>query len=109
MKRTSLLSAIAFMAITLGAVTAQAGDYVITLKDDSFSPATLSLPANQKIELTVKNMNTSPAEFESSDLNREKVVGANSEITVFVGPLDAGTYTYFNDFHRETTGTIVVK
>ena len=89
---------------------AQAEDYVLNLKDHQFSPQELTLPANQKIKLTVKNMDATPAEFESADLNREKIVDANGEITVFLGPLDTGTYKYFDDFHRDTTtGTIKVK
>jgi hypothetical protein len=82
-------------------------DYVLTLKDHKFSPQELVIPANQKVKLTVKNQDSTPAEFESSDLNREKVVGANSEITVFIGPIDAGSYGFVDDFHRDTTtGTI---
>ena len=91
-------------------VAAHAEDYVLTLKNNQFSPKVLTVPAGQKIKITVKNQDATPAEFESSDLNREKVVGANSEISVFIGPLDAGSYGYFDDFHRDTTtGTIVAK
>ena len=88
---------------------ALADDYVLTLKDHQFTPQVLELPANQKIKLIVKNQQTTPAEFESAELNREKVVEANGEITVNLGPLDTGTYKYFDDFHHETTGTITVK
>ena len=89
---------------------AQAEDYVLNLKDHQFSPQELTLPSNQKIKLIVKNMDSTPAEFESADLNREKVVGANGEITIFLGPLDSGIYSYFDDFHHDTTtGTIKVK
>lgn len=99
-----LLACIAFSA------TVYAGDYVLTLKGNQFSPKELTIPAGQKIKLIVKNQDATPAEFESSDLNREKLVGGNSEITVFIGPVDAGRYGYFDDFHRDTTtGVIVAK
>ena len=88
---------------------AHADDYILTLKDHQFTPKELVLPANQKIKLIVKNQQTTPAEFESAELDREKVVDANGEITVFLGPLEPGTYGYFDDFHRDTTGTITVK
>ncbi|MDE3060817.1 MAG: cupredoxin domain-containing protein [Pseudomonadota bacterium] len=88
---------------------ARAGDYTIILQDHRFSPAELTIPANEKIKLTVKNLDNAPAEFESSDLNREKVVDAQGEITVYIGPLDPGRYTYFDDFHRDTTGTIFAR
>ncbi len=89
---------------------AHAEDFVITIKDHQFAPKELTVPAGQKVKLIIKNQDATPAEFESSDLNREKVVGANGEITVFVGPLDAGRYAYFDDFHRATTtGVIIAK
>lgn len=84
-------------------------EYVLTLKNNQFSPKELTIPAHQKIKLIVKNQDTAAAEFESTDLNREKVVTPNSEITVYIGPLDAGTYTFFDDFHRDTTGAVIVK
>ena len=89
---------------------AHAEGYVLTLKNNQFTPSVLTIPAGQKVKITVKNQDPTPAEFESSDLNREKVVAANSEIFVFVGPLNAGSYRFFDDFHRDTTtGTIVAK
>ena len=73
-------------------------------------PRELTIPAGQKVKIVVRNEDPTPAEFESSDLNREKVVGANSQIMLFVGPLDAGRYGFFDDFHRATTtGTLLVK
>ena len=91
------------------AASAHAEDYVLTLKNHKFSPQELSIPAGQKVKLLVKNLDATPAEFESSDLNREKVVAAGGEITVYVGPLDAGRYGYFNDFDRSATGIIIAK
>lgn len=96
-------------AISCTNAYAEDADYAITLKDHAFSPPELVVPAGQKIKLTVKNLQSSPAEFESNDLDREKVVGANSDIIVLIGPLDAGKYGYFDDFHRETTATITAK
>lgn len=88
---------------------ANADNYVITIKDNQFSPSELVVPVGQKIKLIVKNSGTVPAEFESTDLNREKLVTGGNQIIIYIGPLDAGSYSYFNDFHRETKGTIVAK
>jgi len=100
----------ALSACLLFSAAAHAEDYVITLKNNKFSPAELIVPAGPRIKITVKNLDATPAEFESSDLDREKVVAANSEIIIFIGPLDAGRYGYFDDFHRDTTtGTIIAK
>jgi plastocyanin len=100
---------LALLAGLMLSVSAYAEDYVITIKNSQFSPKELTVPAGQKVKITVKNQDATPAEFESSDLNREKIVSANSQIFVFIGPLDAGSYSFFNDFHRESTGTILAK
>jgi plastocyanin len=104
------ISTVVLTVSMLFSAAAYAEDYVITLKNNQFSPKELAVPAGQKIKLIVKNQDPTPAEFESSDLNREKVVGGNSEIIVFIGPLEAGKYGYFDDFHRDTTtGVIIAK
>lgn len=97
-------------AFSLFAVSAQAEDYVITIKNNQFSPQTLTIPADQKVKVTVKNQDATPAEFESYDLKREKVISGNSEAIVFIGPITAGSYAYFDDFHRDITkGVIIAK
>ncbi len=85
-------------------------DYVITLKDQKFSPAELIIPANKKVKVTVKNLNKAAAEFESHALNREKIIAANGTAYIFIGPLKPGKYEYFDEFHSDLSrGTIVVK
>ncbi|HEX7370816.1 MAG TPA: cupredoxin domain-containing protein [Rhodanobacteraceae bacterium] len=84
-------------------------EYHLTLQDHKFQPATLKVPANTKFKVLVTNRNPTPSEFESSDFNREKIVLPNSTITVFIGPLDKGTYKFFDDFDHATTGVLVVE
>lgn len=81
--------------------------YRITIKDHVFIPAELVVPANKKIKLTVKNEDPTPEEFESYDLNREKIVTGNGTITLFIGPLKAGVYKYFGEFHQDTAQGII--
>jgi plastocyanin len=108
--KTLLLAAAAAAMIASIAFADESKTFNLSIKDHKFVPATLEIPANEKIKLVVKNEDATPAEFESSDLDREKVVGANSEITVFIGPLTAGNYGFFDDFHRSTTtGTLTAK
>lgn len=109
---THIGSATATLLLAVMAAPAAIGaeDYVLVLKDHKFDPAELVLPANTKVKIIVKNKDDSAAEFESTDLNREKVVNGQKEIIVFVGPLDPGTYVFFDEFHKDTaTGKIVVK
>lgn len=110
--KKSIVSIITFVAPLMLALTAHAADapYVITLKDQQFTPKDLVIPANEKVQITVKNMDTRAAEFESHDLNREKIIAAGGEAKVFVGPVKAGTYTYFDEFNEDKArGTITAK
>lgn len=102
-----------FLALSLLAGISQASDlpeYKLVIKDHRFEPAELAVPAGQKIKLLVENLDATAEEFESYELNREKVVAANTTISVFIGPLAPGRYPYFGDFNQATAkGTIVAK
>jgi Cupredoxin-like domain len=87
-----------------------AEEYLLTLKNHQFTPQELTIPANTKVMITVKNEDSSSAEFESYDLNREKVISPNSSVKISVGPLDAGSYAFFDEFNQDTAkGTLIVK
>jgi plastocyanin len=83
--------------------------YSITLKNNQFVPSELQIPAGVKVKLVVRNDNPTASEFESTEFHREKVVPPGQEITVFVGPLDPGSYEFFDDFHQATRGHLIVK
>ena len=106
---TSVLTASAL----LFAGVLQADDtptFDIIIKDHKFAPATLEIPANKKVKLIVKNQDPTPEEFESYELNREKVIPGNSQAIIFVGPLDPGTYPFFGEFNQKTAqGKIIAK
>lgn len=80
----------------------------LVIKNQSFEPQTLTIPAGQQVEILVKNSDTFPAEFESTDLSREKVIPGGTILPLYVGPLSPGSYQFFNDFHPSSSGTIVV-
>lgn len=89
---------------------ADEGNYKITIQDHRFSPTELVIPANQKVKVIVENLDSTPEEFESFQLNREKVVSGGGKITIFIGPLKSGSYKYFGDFHKDIAqGVILVK
>ena len=84
--------------------------YILSISDHKFEPAVLEIPAGKKVMLVVKNLDQTPEEFESYELNREKVVSGKSEITVNIGPLKPGNYKFFGEFHQDTAqGQIVAK
>ncbi len=97
--------------IALVPVVANAADvpeFTLTIKDHRFTPAELTIPANTKVKLIVVNKDVTAEEFESHELNREKVVTGNASINVYVGPLKAGRYPYFGDFHQDTAQGVLI-
>jgi hypothetical protein len=113
MLRLSMFVAVGMASVLLaGAAPAWSDDetYTLTIKDHQFAPLEIQIPAGKKITLTVKNLDATPSEFESTDLNREKVVAAGGTVTVFIGPLRTGSYEFFDDFNPDTAhGRIVAK
>jgi high-affinity iron transporter len=82
----------------------------LTFRNHRFEPARLEVPAHVKFRLLVKNTDDTADEFESFELNREKLVAPGQTITVFLGPLDPGEYKFFGDFHQDTAqGVLVAK
>lgn len=74
----------------------------LEIQNHRFVPASMTVPAGRKIKLTVVNKDATPEEFESYELNREKIVAGNGRITVYVGPLRPGRYPYFGEFNMDT-------
>ena len=100
----------AFLVASSGLAQADDPQFTLVIKDHRFTPAELQVPAGVKVKLLVKNQDSTPEEFESAKLHREKVVPPGQEILVIVGPLDAGTYEFFGDFHKESAqGKLIAK
>ncbi len=103
-------SAASILAIAIGASGALASEPELKIDSGRFEPATLTVPANTPVQLKVTNAGTAPIEFESFELNRERVVPPGQVVTVFLPSLDAGTYHFFDDFHRGNgEGTLIAK
>lgn len=96
------LFAILLAITSFGASAADVHEATLVIEGHRFAPAEMKVPAGRKIKLTVVNKDPSPEEFESYELNREKIVAGNSRIVVFVGPLRPGHYPYFGEFHMDT-------
>ena len=80
----------------------------LVITKHQFSPAELTVPANTRVKLLIRNDGALPAEFESYDLSREIVLPAHSQVTVYIGPLKPGLYKFFNDFDQSMQGWVVV-
>jgi hypothetical protein len=82
----------------------------LTLKDHHFSPAEPTIPANARVRLVVKNLDPTPAEFESDDFKAEKVVPAGREVSLTIGPLKPGSYELHDEYHEdESKSRLIVK
>ena len=81
----------------------------LVVKDKKFEPAELRAPADKRIVIHVLNRDAAPMEFESTALKAEKLVAANSEAIVRVGPLKPGKYEFFDDLNQKNRGTLIVE
>ncbi|MGB5325566.1 MAG: cupredoxin domain-containing protein [Pseudomonadales bacterium] len=78
------------------------------LKEHLFFPSYLQVPAHVKFKLIIENQDNTAEEFDSFDLNREKVLFARSLSTIFIGPLEPGDYTFFGEYNSDIArGTIL--
>lgn len=103
MRRLALL-----LLLTAGTAFAADSDYMLTIKDHRFTPAELKVPAARKIRLLIDNQDPTPEEFESHELNREKVIPGKSKLPVFIGPLAPGRYPYVGEFNAKTAHGVIV-
>lgn len=80
--------------------------YQLDLKDHQFSPPHLVVPAQTRFLIQLTNQDDTNAEFESFDMKFEKIVVGGGHVIAHAGPLPPGTYTFFDDYHPETKGTL---
>ena len=59
-------------------------------------------------KLIIYNNDKTPEEFESYELNREKIIMGNSKSIVFIGPLEPGKYPFFGEFNIKTAQGIII-
>jgi Cupredoxin-like domain len=105
MKKTLLV-----LLLTCGAWGAHAADkeFSLVIKNHRFEPAELKVPANERVRLTVHNQDSTPEEFESHALNREKVIPGGAKAVIFIGPLKPGRYEFEGEFNAGTAQGVVI-
>ena len=97
-----------FLLMTYSEAKAGAAEYTLEIKDHKFSPTEIKIPKDQKVKLIVKNLDSSAEEFESFDLDREKIIKGGKSATIFIGPLNAGKYEFFGEFNPKTARGFVI-
>lgn len=110
MQRLHLVGAASIAALLAFHAPARAQDvptFRLTLKADRFEPAELQVPAGVRFVLIVKNESAAAAEFESAELNAEKIVSPGREATIRIAPLAAGRYPFENEFNTVAKGALI--
>lgn len=74
----------------------------IEIRDHLFYPSNVKIPANTKVKLVVINRDPTAEEFESYELNREKIIPGGATSVIFIGPLPPGEYPFFGEFFPRT-------
>ncbi len=107
-----IFQTILLASCSMKAVLVQAGKPVIEIeiRDHLFWPSEIVVPANTKVKLLIYNRDPTSEEFESYELNREKVILGNRKAVIFIGPLLPGEYPFFGEFNPDTAqGKVIVE
>ena len=109
MRAASATVALAWL-LASSAARGEVPTFTLEIRGHLFYPAELTIPAGTKVRLVVINRDPTPEEFESYELNREKVIMGGAQAVIFLGPLPAGTYPFFGEFNPKTAqGTVVAR
>ncbi|MFW5426240.1 MAG: cupredoxin domain-containing protein [Methylophagaceae bacterium] len=82
----------------------------IEIRNHLFYPSEVEIPVDTKVKLVIINQDPTAEEFESYELNREKVIPGMSKGIIFIGPLPVGEYPFFGEFFPKTAqGKVIVK
>jgi hypothetical protein len=114
MKNTNIRSQFVFLLFVLISIaissSAKADEINLTLliRQHRFEPAEIRVPANQRVKLTVHNQDSTPEEFESHALNREKLIPGGAKAVIYIGPLKPGRYEFEGEFNSSTAQGVVI-
>jgi len=105
---TALLIPAAALAADASSSQPTGTDFKLVISGHRFTPTEITIPANTKVRLQIENKDGSVEEFDSRDLNREKIITGKGKAVVFIGPLKPGRYTFQGEFHAETAQGVVI-
>ncbi|MGB0938535.1 MAG: cupredoxin domain-containing protein [Colwellia sp.] len=108
-RRCNLLSHVWLVLILLPfTLWAKTKEFHLTIENHVFTPSELKVPANEKVKLIIYNKDKVAEEFDSFDLNREKVLFPDKKTTIYIGPLQEGRYEYFGEYNPNTARGIIL-
>ena len=106
--RKLIIMALVLFSASVSAETLTDDSQLLVIENHRYSPSELLVPAGKKIKLRIENRDASPEEFESHDLNREKLIAGKSSITIYIGPLKPGRYAFIGEFNEKTAQGVVI-
>ena len=110
MRTTGFLSTFLAGLLTVGVAHAAEPEVTLVIKNHRFEPTEIKVPSGQRIKLMVHNQDSTPEEFESHSLNREKVIPGGAKATIYIGPLKRGRYPFVGEYNEATAkGTVVAE
>mgnify|MGYP006274252153 CR=1 FL=1 len=80
----------------------------IEFRDGDVSPREINVPANTRIRLELVNVGKTPAEFESHELKKEKVLAPKTTSVLVIRTLAPGRYQFFDDFHPGQSSAVLI-
>ncbi|HXN07240.1 MAG TPA: cupredoxin domain-containing protein [Nitrospiria bacterium] len=110
--RFGTLLLITALVVFPASVSSADGEPVLktTIRGQRFIPAEIHIKGNTPFVLQVSNEDSIPVEFESADLNKEKIVPPGKTIEMKFKGLPPGSYEFFSDFGpKDLKGKIIVE
>lgn len=100
-----------FASLVIAVAPARAEDlptFKVEMKDGVITPLRIEVPADKPFKIELHNTGTTPAEFESIELRKEKVVAPGAVSFVVIKRVSPGEYKFFDDFHPTAPQVTVV-
>ncbi|MFO1097514.1 MAG: cupredoxin domain-containing protein [Xanthobacteraceae bacterium] len=110
-RRGAIFALGAALFLATGAGIGRAEDepvFRIEFNNGKVTPLRLEVPAKTRFKLELHNVGSEPAEFESKELRKEKVLAPGASSTLVIRTLDPGEYDFFDDFHLDAPPAVLV-
>ncbi|QTH73378.1 cupredoxin domain-containing protein [Pseudoalteromonas xiamenensis] len=108
MKINAFCLLLTFSGFFISTLAFASDSFLLVLENHLFTPAKVEVPAGKKVRLVIENKDAEPEEFDSFDLNREKVLFPGRKSVIYIGPLEPGEYRFFGEFSPNTAQGVVV-
>lgn len=111
LRHAATAAGLAVAALTSAPTGARADElpvFRIELRDGTIFPDRIEVPANTRFKIELHNTGTTPVEFESLELRKEKVLAPGAESFIVIRGLRPGEYRFFDEFHPEAGEALLV-